>query len=144
MSENIINAKIGEKIRTLRHMNGMNQTDLGKKIGVTFQQIQKYEKGYNKIVASKLYDLACKMNVDITYFFDGINDLSKENKEKNSLNENHAEFTGIPNVSNREAIYLVKLYNNIRNSNTRKRLLLFLKSVAEPDEEDLSQSFLDI
>lgn len=138
MSENIINAKIGEKIRTLRHMNGMNQTDLGKKIGVTFQQIQKYEKGYNKIVASKLYDLACKMNVDINYFFDEINDSSNEAKEKLSLNEDQAEFTGVntKEVSNREAIYLVKLYNNIKNSNTRRRLLLFLKSVSDPDSED--------
>lgn len=138
MSENIINAKIGEKIRTLRHMNGMNQTDLGKKIGVTFQQIQKYEKGYNKIVASKLYDLACKMNVDINYFFDEINDSSNEVKEKLSLNEGQAEFTGVntKEVSNREAIYLVKLYNNIKNSNTRRRLLLFLKSVSDPDGEN--------
>lgn len=138
MSENIINAKIGEKIRTLRHMNGMNQTDLGKKIGVTFQQIQKYEKGYNKIVASKLYDLACKMNVDINYFFDEINDSSNKVKEKLSLNEGQAEFTGVntKEVSNREAIYLVKLYNNIKNSNTRRRLLLFLKSVSDPDGEN--------
>ena len=79
MSENIINAKIGEKIRTLRHMNGMNQTDLGKKIGVTFQQIQKYEKGYNKIVASKLYNLASKMNVEISYFFEDMDKTKESN-----------------------------------------------------------------
>ncbi len=139
MSENTVNAKIGEKIRTLRHMNGMNQTDLGKKIGVTFQQIQKYEKGYNNIVASKLYDLACKMNVDIAYFFEDINKGSEDVKEALSLNEGQAEFEFVQSkdVSNREAIYLVKLYNNIKNSNTRKRLLLFLKSVAEPDNEEV-------
>ena len=81
MSENTVNAQIGEKIRTLRHMNGMNQTDLGKKIGVTFQQIQKYEKGYNNIVASKLYELACKMDVDIAYFFENILEFDSKHIE---------------------------------------------------------------
>lgn len=139
MSENTVNAQIGEKIRTLRHMNGMNQTDLGKKIGVTFQQIQKYEKGYNNIVASKLYELACKMDVDIAYFFENINKSVENNQEMQSLNEDQAEFESFQskNVPNREAIYLVRLYNNIKNSNTRKRLLLFLKSIAEPDNEEV-------
>ena len=72
MPNHYINIHIGEKIKSRRHILGMSQTNLGKKIGVTFQQIQKYEKGSNKIVASKLFNLANQMEVPIIYFFEGL------------------------------------------------------------------------
>ncbi len=141
MNEDIINLSIGEKIRSLRHMNGINQSDLGKKIDVTFQQIQKYEKGHNKIVASKLYILAKKMNIDISFFFKDIeNKLNTFNQyEENSpyiLNEEQAEFEynrekEEDSHSYRESIVLVKAFNSIKSSQTRKRFLNLLKAIAE-------------
>ena len=134
MNENEIDIHIGEKIRSRRHILGMNQTDLGKKIGVTFQQVQKYEKGHNKIVASKLFDLAVKMDVPVNYFFDG---FAMEEKDEGlneilSVNEEALEFSyeDPDDVSSREAISLVKTYNSIRNKSTRKKLLVFLKTLA--------------
>lgn len=129
----LIDAYIGERIRMRRHILGMSQTDLGQKIGVTFQQIQKYEKGNNKIVASKLYDLAKIMDVSIGYFFD--NFKSTENN-KDYLNDNQAEFqyNDKHHSSTREAITLVKLFNNIPSQTTKKRLLLLLKSLSSDAE----------
>ena len=135
MEEDKINCHIGERIRALRRMNGMSQTDLGKKLGVTFQQIQKYEKGYNKMVASKLFDLSQKMNVDIGFFFEGIENSIFKNKDSlKQVQEEFVHFDDEAETSSRETILLVKLYNNIKNNNARKRLLLFLKSLI--DEQD--------
>ena len=133
MSYNI-DVHIGSKIRTRRHVLGMSQSDLGNRIGVTFQQIQKYEKGFNKIVASRLYDLTIIMSVPITYFFDGFiennthhhnnNDLSLCEESKEFIHEDSEGPTG------REAMALVKLYNGINNKNVRKKLVAFLKTIA--------------
>jgi transcriptional regulator with XRE-family HTH domain len=111
----------------------MNQTTLGKKIGITFQQIQKYEKGTNRIVASKLFQLANQMDVGIEYFFEGIDKNLIINESNEILKEEHAEFLyeESDQVSTRETISLVKIYNNIRNPNIREKLLLFLKTLAD-------------
>ena len=63
--------RLGHKIRTRRMMLGLSQTELGAAIDVTFQQIQKYERGRNRVSASKLERLAATLGVPITYFFDG-------------------------------------------------------------------------
>jgi len=63
---------IGKKIRQLRNMKGVSQGSLASKSGVTFQQVQKYEKGVNRVSASRLYDFAKILNVDVKVFFDPI------------------------------------------------------------------------
>lgn len=134
-----IDLHIGEKIKSRRHTLGMSQKDLGKKIGVTFQQIQKYEKGYNKIVASKLFALATQMEVEITYFFDGLKDKSFQEyveSEILSFQEEPSEFIYKKENSSRDTILLVKLYNSIPNKNLQKKLLSFLKSLVFYDEEE--------
>ena len=133
MNEEQINLNIGEKIRTRRKELGINQTDLGSKIDVTFQQVQKYEKGQNKISASKLYDLSRKMEVPISYFFERAN--NNLSIAENAMNEESAEFIHKSNEESksRETITLVKLYNNISNHSTRKKLLSFLKTLNEEE-----------
>ena len=63
---------VGKNIRRIRSHIGLSQTALGDALGITFQQIQKYEKGANRISASKLWDIARFFKVDIGYFFDGL------------------------------------------------------------------------
>jgi transcriptional regulator with XRE-family HTH domain len=63
--------RIGDRIRARRMMLGMSQTDLGTAVDVTFQQIQKYERGINRVSASTMERLAGALGVPITYFFDG-------------------------------------------------------------------------
>lgn len=133
MTKNI-DEHIGSKLRLQRHSLGMSQTELGNKLGVTFQQIQKYEKGQNKIVASRLYNASIIMNVDIKYFFDDFeNQIEEDSNSSLQLNEEGKEFIydNPEETSGREAIALVKIYNDIPNKNTRKKLLNFLKSLTE-------------
>lgn len=133
MTKNI-DEHIGSKLRLQRHSLGMSQTELGNKLGVTFQQIQKYEKGQNKIVASRLYNASIIMNVDIKYFFDDFeNQIEEDSNNSLQLNEEGKEFIydNPEETSGREAIALIKIYNDIPNKNTRKKLLQFLKSLTE-------------
>jgi len=69
---NAVDGHIGRRLRERRLQIGMSQEQLAALLGVTFQQIQKYEKGINRVAASRLYDMSEALDVDITYFFDGL------------------------------------------------------------------------
>ncbi len=69
MTEESINKSIGEKLRSLRKMKGINQSDIGKILGVSFQQVQKYENGQNRICGAKLKMVADYLQAPITSFF---------------------------------------------------------------------------
>ena len=71
-SPNPIDIHVGSRVRLRRMMLGMSQEKLGEALGITFQQIQKYEKGANRVSASKLWDIARFFKVDIGYFFEGL------------------------------------------------------------------------
>lgn len=73
---------IGMKLKMLRVSKNMSQGNLAKDLGITFQQVQKYEKATNRISASRLYEIASILNVDIHYFFN-------EHKNKNEIHENN-------------------------------------------------------
>ena len=66
-----VDTLVGERIRLLRKRRNMSQTDLGKALGVTFQQVQKYEKGKNRVGASRLHQVALALNVSVTELFGG-------------------------------------------------------------------------
>lgn len=68
----LVDRHVGRRVCEKRIALGYNQTDLGQALGVTFQQVQKYEKGANRISASKLWDIARFFRVDIGYFFEGL------------------------------------------------------------------------
>lgn len=69
-----VDRHVGRRVCEKRLALGYNQSDLGRALGLTFQQIQKYEKGANRISASKLFDIARFFKVEIGYFFDGLGD----------------------------------------------------------------------
>ena len=67
-----IDAHVGLRVRLRRQMLGISQNELGHQLGVTFQQIQKYEKGANRIGASRLYEIANALNINVQYFYDNV------------------------------------------------------------------------
>lgn len=69
-----VDAHVGQRLRLLRKERGLSQTALAARVGVTFQQIQKYETGKNRLSASRLYRLASVLGVDVSAFFDGLPD----------------------------------------------------------------------
>jgi len=63
---------VGQKIRAQRILRGLSQTELGNKVGITFQQIQKYEKGTNRVGSGRLYQIGIVLNVSVMSFFEGV------------------------------------------------------------------------
>ena len=87
----VLNAYIGARLRLRRLMLGMSQDVLGGKLGLTFQQIQKYENGTNSISAGRLFDLAQALDVPVQYFFDGVDSPEDEN-DNQGLSEDRKEM----------------------------------------------------
>ena len=123
-SPNVIDRHVGSRMRIQRMVIGMSQEKLGDALGITVQQIQKYEKGVNRIGASRLHKLAGVLNVPITYFFDahdGSGVISEERQE------------GAPDPSlfaDRETIELAMVFSRIESSEIRRSLLDLARAAA--------------
>lgn len=75
---NPVDVHVGSRIRMRRKLIGVSQEQLSDVLGLTFQQVQKYENGHNRVSASKLWDIARKLEVDVSYFFEGLQDAASE------------------------------------------------------------------
>ncbi len=84
---NHVDVAVGQRIRVLRLNAKLSQSDLGDEIGVTFQQVQKYENGANRVGAGRLMQIAVALNVPISAFFDGLGPPSKGHSEATSMTE---------------------------------------------------------
>ena len=117
-----VDIHVGKKIRTQRMMSGISQSELGDRIGVTFQQIQKYEKGANRVSASRLVEIANAMSIDVRSFFDEFDAQD---------NDNHAtrdEF-----VVSRQGLQLNAAFLSIRNEAVRTRILKLVQEIAQSE-----------
>lgn len=125
-----IDSYIGKQIRSRRRLLKLTQTELGKGIGVTFQQIQKYEKGLNKISACKLFDLTKELSVPISYFFDGFTALPTVYDHLFKMEEETSEFQYDENSESDENIDLIEVFNKFSDKELKKKLLMFLEALA--------------
>ena len=91
-----VDVHVGGRVRLRRKLLGMSQTDLGKALGVTFQQIQKNERGFNRIGASRLFQLSHILDVPLSYFFDDMPPL--EEAEPSSSISSKKDSTGRPKI----------------------------------------------
>ena len=130
---NPIDVHVGSRVRLRRTLMGMSQEKLGEAIGLTFQQVQKYERGANRIGASRLFDLSTVLDVPISFFFD---DISKDTRDQigdvmpGFAEESQAPFGADPDpMSRRETLELVRAYNRITDIAVRKRLFELTKSL---------------
>jgi transcriptional regulator with XRE-family HTH domain len=125
---------VGSRVRARRIGLRMSQTNLGKAVGVTFQQIQKYENGTNRIGASNLYKIAQSMEVDVGYFFAGL-DGTKGSRPSAAATEAAAAVVGDPMMSD-EALKMMYNYFRIKNDHVRHRLFQFIKSMADSEDPE--------
>jgi transcriptional regulator with XRE-family HTH domain len=124
-----IDIHIAKKLRQFRLVAGMSQEELGDIIGVTFQQIQKYEKAKNRIAACRLFEISQLLKRPISDFFSGLKadrmyynyDFETDKKQKKEL----AEF-------NKELLPLVSAFNRIENPQARKHLVGLTIAIARP------------
>jgi len=132
MPSHPIDVHVGKKIKLRRVVLGFSQAELGSKIGVTFQQIQKYERGANRVGSSRLYDLSQVLTVQINYFFEGLSDLPSMLGDcaMKGLAERPAASFSNEEVDGKETIALVKAYYKIEDPAVRKKVLGLIKAVS--------------
>mgnify|MGYP000300700274 CR=1 FL=1 len=109
-----VDVHVGKRVRHRRWMVGMTQQQLAEKVGIKFQQIQKYETGMNRVSASRLWDIAEALEVPVSFFFEGIDE---------QVDASAAESTLVPGdiMAEKEALELVRSYYAIPE-NQRRRL----------------------
>jgi transcriptional regulator with XRE-family HTH domain len=123
-----IDIHVGYRVRLRRTLLGMSQEKLGNALGLTFQQIQKYERGANRIGSSRLYKLSKILDVSVSYFFD---EMPETEKSFDGFDEDGApDFESDP-ILRRETLELVRSYYCITNPQVRKKMFDLVKSVGE-------------
>ncbi|MDE1148989.1 MAG: helix-turn-helix transcriptional regulator [Azospirillaceae bacterium] len=132
---NPIDVHVGSRVRLRRTLLGMSQEKLGEAIGLTFQQVQKYERGANRIGASRLFDLSRVLDVPVSFFFD---DMAGDNPA-DIVDEALPDmgFDADP-MAKRETLELVRAYYRIADPAVRKRLFELTKAVANSGVESVA------
>jgi transcriptional regulator with XRE-family HTH domain len=134
-----IDVHVGARIRQRRTALGMSQEKLGDALNLTFQQIQKYERGTNRVGASRLYDLCRVFDVTADFFFEGLPNFepiqgSGEGApswyDPAAFAEKQAPFGGDQPPARRETAELVRAYGKITDPRVRERILDLVKSLA--------------
>ena len=132
---NPIDIHVGARVRLRRNLFGLSQTDLGKMLGITFQQSQKYERGVNRIGASRLFNLSHVLDVPISFFFDDLSPAAAgagRKRQAKDFSEAPAAAIDFDVLSNRETIKLIRAYYRVTNPRVRKRVLDLLEAVGKP------------
>lgn len=131
-----IDVYVGSRVRARRTGLRISQTKLGEHLGVTFQQVQKYENGGNRIGASNLYKIAKVLNVDVGFFFEGMPEsLEKGPSYGPGMSETVSVFDHDP-LSSKESIELAHNYFRIRDPEVRAKLFSFVRTLANTENAD--------
>jgi len=125
-----IDRYVGSRVRTRRVGLRISQTKLGEAVGVTFQQVQKYENGANRIGASNLYKIAKTLGVEISYFYDGVEAMPDADQPQVLSDLPQVPLEKDP-MSSREAIEMMHNFFRITDESVRTRLAQFVKSLAQ-------------
>lgn len=134
MSSNPLDKYVGLKLKVRRNYLGLSQYKMGQISGVSFQQIQKYEKGTNRIGCSMLYDLSKILQVPISYFFEGYEDNNVNDSTLLHDNKTVLDYNSIPNINEKDVVLLIKYYMKIKDKNTKKSILDLVKSLSKADD----------
>lgn len=115
-----LDVQIGQLIRAIRVAKGWSQEDLAKRVGLSLQQIQKYESGHSRILASKLFLFASVFGIDVSYFFHGMPETLAENMNVDGQT-----------VFANDAYKVAAQFDRIENKETRKKILELVASLAK-------------
>ena len=122
---NPVDIHVGGRLRLRRTLLGKTQTDLGNAVGLTFQQIQKYERGANRIGAGRLYDFSQLLDVPVSFFYD---DMPGDMKEKQP--DSVGTLFDQEQLASRESLKLIRAYYNIGDAKIRSGLYELARSLS--------------
>ncbi|MBV9997467.1 MAG: helix-turn-helix transcriptional regulator [Caulobacteraceae bacterium] len=123
---NPIDVHVGRRVRVRRHAVGLSQQALATQLGLTFQQVQKYERGANRISASKLFEISQILTIPVAYFFDGLDAEANVDDGRNDLAERLLVEPG--------GRALAQSFLAIRSRSMKRRFLELAESVAAHDQ----------
>lgn len=129
-----VDLHVGSRIRFRRKLLGLSQTQLADSLGITFQQIQKYERGSNRVSASKLYETAKTLQVSIAYFFEGLNDPAAAPPEGTAADYPQQAINEF--LATSEGIELALAFPKVKTGRTRRRILDLVRTMADEDAEE--------
>lgn len=135
---NPIDIHVGSRVRLQRMLLSMSQEKLGEKLGLTFQQVQKYEKGINRIGASRLFDLSKVLGVPVQFFYDQAPGSTPANNQSQptGFSEESAEGYIVNFLSTREGLELNKSFVRITNPKVRRHIVDLVRSLANDEASD--------
>lgn len=139
-TSNPIDVHVGSRVRLRRTLLGLSQEKLGETVNLTFQQIQKYERGANRIGSSRLYELSRILDVTVSFFFDDMPDDVQafgggRNRTRGMADKAQAAIEPEP-LARRETLELVRAYYRITDEQVRKRLFELTKTLANFDDSE--------
>lgn len=129
-SANPVDTHVGSRIRVRRQILKMSQEKLGDMLGVTFQQVQKYERGTNRVGASRLWKLSTVLDVPVSYFFDG---LEEDGVTDKGFGDNDHTPMIYEFIKSTDGVSLVTAVSKIKNKAVRRQILELARSLAEPE-----------
>ena len=135
-----IDVHVGARIRLRRTLLGMSQEQLGEALGLTFQQVQKYERGANRVSASRLFDLSRVADVPVSFFFDDMPEHLAATFGAAPMHPQHGPADASDGLTDhtlnrRETLELARAYYRITDSSIRKRVFDLIKSMGPPDQQ---------
>jgi len=126
---NPVDRHVGRRLRLRRTLLGMSQEKLGDALGLTFQQVQKYERGANRIGASRLYDISCVLDVPISFFFDDMDEATAAASPARQRGVVHEPDHTPDAMARRETLELVRAYYMIDDMPMRRKLFELVKTL---------------
>lgn len=136
---NPVDVHVGSRVRLRRTLLGLSQEKLGEAIGLTFQQVQKYERGANRIGSSRLYDLSRVLEVPVSFFFEDMPSAVANGSpaQRRGMAEEKAGYEPEPDpMARRETLELVRAYYKIKDPRVRKRLFEMTKALGNAVNAD--------
>ena len=128
-----VDSHVGERIKLRRKSVKMTQEKLGEQLGITFQQVQKYERGANRVGASRLWELSKVLEVPITYFFEGLTD----GIEGDMVAEDEQPPITIDLLNNPDELEMAEAFARIKSKSVRKQLLELARSFAAAEDTQI-------
>jgi transcriptional regulator with XRE-family HTH domain len=128
---NPIDVHVGGRIRLRRNMLGISQEKLGEQLGITFQQIQKYEKGTNRVGASRLQEIAAILQVPVSFLFEGA--PGREPEPALGFAEDAGTSYVVDFMNTAEGIQLNRAFVRISDPKVRRKLIDLIKSMADDE-----------
>ena len=127
---NPIDVHVGKRIKTRRLVRGWTQEDLAKAVDLSFQQVQKYERGLNRVSAGRLYEIARALSVPVQYFYDDYEAAQVEGEDHAGvLKEDAMNFEGVDQLGDAELSELVRGFTKIDDNQLRRAFVQMVQAI---------------